>query len=309
MPIRYCILDYRIRRQSEVAVSALSPALLYGDSLFETLPVVETVPVFLAEHLRRLNHSATELGYVTRLKDGRVRVAIENLLTGNLLESGRLRLTLFRGSPGIGPGGLSGGEDSGPVALDDPPREHLLIQLAGLADRAPCAAALVRVNARDLDPLARHKTGNRLFYRLFRHWEEDVQLPGTGGLWLHPKGEDDRETLVVDERDRLLEGTASNLFLVVDGKALTPPRELGVLPGIARGRLLEDARLGAETAEITLRDLERAQEAFLTNSIAGVRPLLRIGGRTFDAAPGPVTRRAMAAFENKLMQDIGPHMP
>lgn len=308
MPIRYCILDYRIRRQSEVTISALSPAVLYGDSLFETLPVVETVPVFLDAHLRRMNHSAAELGYGSRLKEGRVRVAIENLLTGNLLESGRLRITLFRGNPGAGPAGM-GGEDAGPVSLADPAREHLLIQLDGLEDRAPCAAGLARVNARNLDPLARHKTGNRLFYRLFRHWDEGLAQATCAGVWLHPQEADDREVIVVDEQDRLLEGTVGNLFLVLGGRVLTPPRELGVLPGIARGRLLDDERLGAEAVELKLADLDRAEEAFLTNSIVGVRPVTRIGHRRFEDVPGPATRRAMAAFENKLMQDIAPHMP
>jgi branched-chain amino acid aminotransferase len=293
--IRHCILDYRIRRQDEVSVSALSPALLYGDSLFETLPVVETVPVFLDAHLERLNHSAAVLGYRSRLKGERLRAAIENLLTGNRLESGRLRITLFRGSP---PQAVS--ETGG----DGTAREHLLIQLDALEDRAPCAAGLARVNNRDLDPLARHKTGNRLFYRLFRHWEDPLPLPGGSTFWLHPRDADEREVLVVDERDRLLEGTVSNLFLVVDGVPLTPPRELGVLPGIVRGRLLEDERLGARAAELSLRDLAVAEEAFLSNSVTGVRPLLRVGPHGFPQAPGPVTRRAQAALEHRVLQEL-----
>lgn len=306
MPIRYCMLDNRILRQGEVTVSALSPALLYGDSLFETLPVVETVPVFLAAHLARLNFSAQALGYGTRLKEGRVRVAIDNLLTGNLLDHGRLRLTLFRGQSLQGlETALQADHELAPASAEAPP-EHLLIQVAALAGRASCAAGLARVNNRHLDPLARHKTGNRLFYRLFRHWD----VGGTAaGLWLHPHQEDDREVLVADEADRLLEGTVSNLFLVLDGRAVTPPRELGILPGIIRGRVLEDGNLPAEAGEIRLEDLERATEAFLTNSVVGVRPLTRIGGRVFAEAPGPVTRRVMASLEDQILKDIAPLLP
>lgn len=303
MATRYCILDYRLRRLGEVQVSALSPALLYGDSLFETLPVIETVPVFLGAHLERLNFSAAALGYRSRPKEGRVRVAIENLLTGNLQEQGRLRLTLFRGQALQEPEP----DESARTWPREAASEHLLIQLAGLEDRSPCAAGLARVNNRHLDPLARHKTGNRLFYRLFRHWDDGGQ--GEGRAWLHPRQDDDREVLVADEGGRLLEGTVSNLFLVLEGRALTPPRELGILPGIVRGRVLEDPRLPVGTGELTLDDLERAEEAFLTNSVTGVRPLTRVGARRFPEAPGPVTRRVMASLEDQLLREIGPRLP
>ncbi|MFA7331482.1 MAG: aminotransferase class IV [Candidatus Delongbacteria bacterium] len=308
MSIRYCMLDFRIRRQSEVTVSALSPALLYGDSLFETLPVVETVPVFLGAHLERLNFSAAALGYATRLKEGRMRVAIDNLLTGNLLEHGRLRITLFRGHglPGSSQE-LQADHDLVPVSAEQAPPEHVLIQVAGLEDRAPCAAGLARVNNRHLDPLARHKTGNRLFYRLFRHWDPGGSVESH--LWLHPHQPDDREVLVADEQDRLLEGTVSNLFLVLEGRVVTPPRELGILPGIIRGRVLANGRLPVRADVLKVEDLERAEEAFLTNSVVGVRPLTRIGARDFDDVPGPLTRRVMAALEDQILRDIAPLLP
>lgn len=308
MSQRYCMLDFRIRRQTEVTVSALSPALLYGDSLFETLPVVETVPVFLAAHLERLNFSAAALGYRTRLKEGRMRVAIDNLLTGNLLEHGRLRITLFRGQDPPAAGGEARADHAPPTLVpgaESP--EHVLLQVAGLEDRAPCAAGLVRVNNRHLDPLARHKTGNRLFYRLFRHWDSGGFA--AGHLWLQPHQADDREVLVVDEQDRLLEGTVSNVFLVVGGRAFTPPRELGILPGIIRGRLLETGRFPVEAQELGLGDVERAEEAFLCNSVVGVRPLTRIGARYFAEVPGPLTRRLMAALEDQILRDIAPLLP
>lgn len=309
MQVRYCILDYRIRRQTDVAISALSPALLYGDSLFETLPVVETVPVFLKAHLARLNYSAECFNYVSRLRQERIRVAVDNLLTGNLLENGRLRITLFRGSPGLSnAASLRGDSELAPVSLDEPHREHVLIQVDTLVDKAPCACGLIRVNNRHLDPLARHKTGNRLFYRQFRTWEHGGPARKQMFNWLHPSRMDEQEIVVVDELDRLLEATVSNLFLVIDGRIHTPPRELGLLPGIVRGRLLSDERLQCVSREIGLKDLELADEAFLTNSVVGVRPLTRLGNREFEQAPGPVTRRALASMETQMLEDIAPHM-
>jgi branched-subunit amino acid aminotransferase/4-amino-4-deoxychorismate lyase len=273
MRIHYCILDYKIRRLNDVTVAAITPALLYGDSVFETLPVVEAVPVFLKQHLTRLNHSAEFLGYSSRLKEERIRSSIDNLLTGNLMEKGRLRITLFKGSP---------------LDMD---QENLLILLDDTADRAPCEVGICKVNNRNLDPLARHKTGNRLF---FRH--------------LYRTMPDAEEVLLIDESDRLLEGTVSNIFLVIDGKIYTPPREVGILPGIQRGQLLKDTLLDVEVKTLYLSDLANAEEAFLTNSLVGIRPVTRIGPKEFSAVPGYNTRAAMASWENMLLGDISPYM-
>ncbi len=271
---RYCILDYRIRRSREVLIDAASPALLIGDSLFETLPVVETVPVFLEQHLQRLTYSARWLDYTSELRGERMRTAIDNLMTGNLMEQGRLRITLFR-------------RQSVPET-----EESLLITVEKLPERPPCSAGLVRVNNRDRDPLARHKTGNRLL--------QQQLLAGGGGM---------EEIVLVDERESLLEGTTSNLFLVLDGRACTPPREKGLLPGIIRGRLIQDERFPCEIRDLGFDMVSRASEAFITSSVAGVRALKRLGGREFGEAPGPLTRQAMAALEDQVLQDIAPYLP
>jgi branched-chain amino acid aminotransferase len=273
MAIRYCILDYRIRRINDVSIAAITPSLLYGDSLFETLPVVEAVPVFLKQHLTRINHSAEFLGYSSRLKEERMRSSIDNLLTGNLKEKGRLRITLYRGSP------------------YDVNQESLLILLDETADRAPCDVGICKVNNRHLDPLARHKTGNRLFFRHLYRTNPGVE-----------------EVVMIDEDDQLLEGTVSNVFLVIDGAICTPPREAGILPGIQRGQLIRDKLLDIQVKPLTLVDLQRAEEAFLTNSLVGVRPVTQLGPRRFESVPGIRTRAAMASWENMLLGDIGPYL-
>jgi branched-chain amino acid aminotransferase len=300
--MRYVILDFRIQRTGEARIGASSPALLHGDSLFETLPVMEAVPIFFDQHMTRLAHSMRALGFESVLDPDSMRSAVDNLLTGNLLEQGRLRLTVFRGLSHLGRSVDQRAEKAGLA-----PGEHVLIQLFPLEDLSPCAAGLARVNRRDFDPVSRHKTGNRLFYNLYRHWEGAHPLLDQAH-WLHPTMPDEREVLFVDELDRLLEGTVSNLFLVIGGKALTPPRELGILPGVLRGRLLAEPVLGAGVEELILHDLERAEEAFMCNSMAGVRPLCRIGGRQFDTGAGPVTRRAMAALEEEVLKDLLPHL-
>jgi 4-amino-4-deoxychorismate lyase len=97
---------------------------------------------------------------------------------------------------------------------------------------------------------------------------------------------------------RLVCATAANVFLVRDGRLLTPDiRDCGVA-GVMRGLVLEAARelsLSAEVVELRAADLDGADEVFLTNAITGVRPVGEVLGLRRYAAPGPVTRALLEA--------------
>lgn len=87
--------------------------------------------------------------------------------------------------------------------------------------------------------------------------------------------------LLADHSGRLLSGATGNLFLVLDGRLVTPPAGPGVRAGVMRGWVM--GRTDVHEIEIASDALHRAEEAFLTNSRLGVMPL-RIG----DVAPGPI---------------------
>src|SRR5438093_2663405 len=81
---------------------------------------------------------------------------------------------------------------------------------------------------------------------------------------------------------------------------VTPPLSCGALPGITREAVLDIARArGVATAEraFGLEALERADEAFLTSSLRGIAPLVRVGTRTLGrGVPGTLTRELTAAY-------------
>lgn len=84
----------------------------------------------------------------------------------------------------------------------------------------------------------------------------------------HTDGFDD--ILFLNEREEVTEGAISNIFILHEGRLLTPPLRSGVLPGVFRRHLLEtDAT--AEECVLTLQDLESADGVFLCNSIRGMR--------------------------------------
>jgi branched-chain amino acid aminotransferase len=97
------------------------------------------------------------------------------------------------------------------------------------------------------------------------------------------------EVLHTDTDGALLEGTVSNLFVVIGGVLKTPPLTRPILPGITRATVLAlAAGMGLETSEsdVFSADLEAADEAFLTSSLMLAMPLRKLGDTALR--PGPV---------------------
>jgi len=101
------------------------------------------------------------------------------------------------------------------------------------------------------------------------------------------------EAIALNENGRLTDGGTTNLFVILDGRLLTPPAAEGALPGTAR-RLLLESGLAAE-ASLAPAELGRAEAAFLTNALRLVFPLENLEGRALDPAH-PLIREAASLF-------------
>ena len=95
---------------------------------------------------------------------------------------------------------------------------------------------------------------------------------------------------MLDLAGRVVEGTQTNLFALVDGRLLTPPLDRCGVAGVVRGLVIEVAgQLGLPVAEEPLdpTQLERADALFLTSSLAGLWPVRELAGRSYDPARIP----------------------
>lgn len=114
--------------------------------------------------------------------------------------------------------------------------------------------------------------------------------------------------LLVDPVAGVLETTRANVFCVgADGVLRTPPTDGRVLPGIARGRVLElAASAGVEVREepFGIAALANAHEAFTTGSVRGIEPV-RALDRSAIAGPGPVTTALATALERRWLGALG----
>lgn len=113
------------------------------------------------------------------------------------------------------------------------------------------------------------------------------------------------EVLLCDASGRILEGTGSNFYAVLDGKLRTAGE--GMLEGIARHLLLEAAPaiLPVVLEPVTRDDLPQVTEAMMTSSSRGVVPITRIGDQPIgDGVPGPFTHRLGAAYDAHVETEL-----
>ena len=110
------------------------------------------------------------------------------------------------------------------------------------------------------------------------------------------------DAILLNERGRIVETTARNVFLVDGQGVATPPTYDGALPGVTRAALLELAsreRINARELSTSVDRLRSAQEVFLTGSGVGVLGIAAVDGHRYEA-PGPVTERFARGYAEIL---------
>lgn len=281
-PIRgqFVHLNGQLVPSARACISVFDRGLLYSDGVFETVRVYHGLPFALREHLKRLRRSAEFLGI--GLPRCEWAGAIAALLRRNRLvdTDAWVRITITRGvaAPALVP----------PVRITP-----TAIITAGPID--PSLATMQRTGVRaTLLPFARHDF-------LSEHKVLDY-LPAVLGKTMAARHHA-FEGLYVDEQGRITEGTTSNLFLWSRRQLLTPPL-VGILPGVTRRLVLHAATtagLRVRERPLSTADLQDADEAFLTSSLAEVVPIIDVDGRAIgNGQVGPQARQIQALYRQTL---------
>jgi branched-chain amino acid aminotransferase len=112
------------------------------------------------------------------------------------------------------------------------------------------------------------------------------------------------EAILLDDHGNVCEGSGENIFIVWDGRLVTPPPSASILDGITRKSVIQIARdLGVEVIErdIARAELYLADEVFMTGTAAELVPVREVDDHTIGAGePGEVTRAIQQAFEDAL---------
>ena len=280
----HCWINGKLVTRNDAKVSVFDHGFLYGDGVFEGIRFFHKSPFMLQEHLVRLRKSAKAIALEVPYGNQVIINAIEQVIDNFTEDSGYLRLLVTRG---VGPLGLD------PTGCTKPSLFIMADQLAIVSERIRTAGVkLIIASTRRLpnDSLdSRIKSLNYLNQILAR-------------MEANQAGAD--EAILLNQAGRVAEGTTENIFIVMEGKLLTPPVTEGALDGITRNLVIQLAQQnGISLAEspLTSYDLYNADECFLTGTGAEMIPVRKIDGRRMNACPGPVFQQLEGYYRNMIV--------
>lgn len=271
-------VDGELRDPAEAVVGAFDHGLLVGDGVFETMLAYGGRAFAVRRHLERLARSAAVLGIAVPPVE-QIRSGVEAVLKGG---GARVRVTLTGGD------GVPGSEKG-----TGAPR---LIVTATEFSGWPETADVVVV------PWVRNERGALAGVKATSYGENVVALE-------YARRRGGSEAIFGNTQGHLCEGTGSNVFVVWEGRLITPPLDSGCLAGVTRELVIELAREGGiEVFEenLKLRDLVEADEVFLTSTTRELQPVARVDGKLVANGAGEVSGRLRSAFKGLIERSIDP---
>ncbi|MFN4264045.1 MAG: aminotransferase class IV [Thioalkalivibrionaceae bacterium] len=272
---------------AEAALSPLDRGFLFADGVYEVIPVYQGRAFAWSEHYQRLERSLAAIDLPNPLTEtewrselGRLLRAVEDFDRAAGRDLGRYSIYLQL-SRGVAPRDHAYPLDAMPTAF---------AQITRMADPAPLQAqGVAAISIED-------KRWNRCDIKsvsLLPNVMAREEARRTGAA----------EALLF-RKDQLREGAASNAFVVLDGRVVTPPLAPDLLPGVTRNWVLKVvADLGLRWAEapVSIDDVSVADEIWLTSSTKEILPVVALNdGPVGAGVPGPIFTQVSTAYRLDL---------
>ena len=277
--------------KDDAKVSVFDHGFLYGDGIFEGIRLYKGNVFKLPKHIDRLFRSAKAIALEMPWSKQEVIDAVCDACRTNGLTDAYIRLVVSRGKGALG---LS------PKTCSDP-------QLIIIADQI------------QLYPDELYKNGLKAITVPTRRNSHAALPPMVKSLnylnnilaKIEAQNQGYQECLLLNSEGYVAECSGDNVFIVFEGKIITPPISCGSLGGMTRGTVIELAKkLGIEFVEkpITRFDVWTADECFLTGTAAKLIPLVELDSRPIGTGKvGDVTKKLTAAF-NEVAPLEGVHI-
>lgn len=270
-PHSFVLLNGRRTSARQARVSIFDRGFQYGESLIETLRVDRGQPVALDRHRARLEASARALGFPCPTFDW--AAAISRLVQANRLAHAEawVRITLTRGE---GPRRLLPPDVADPKWIITSGRID-----AAVVDARRKGVTVVTLGFGRGKALAEHK--HAFYFPSIIGKQHATEAGAFDGLFV--------------DQGFVQCATTANLFARIDDAWVTP-KGPGILPGVTRERAtaaLEAMGYSVAARRLHRRDLPRATEVFLTNSLCEVLPVIRIDGERVGSGRAGATTTAV----------------
>jgi len=241
-------------------ISVDDRGLLYGQSVFETIAVLNGQACLLDLHIKRLRLGCEVLGIPVDV-DLLIK-EIEHLISNS--HKLVLRVTITMAAGGRGYLNPENPESTRVLSLHEYPTHPTTHWEEGVK----LGTAAIRLAHQPA--LAGIKHGNRLEQVIARSEWRDT--------W--------HEALLLDQLGNVIEATQSNVFAIKDNQLLTPSLEAAGVAGVMREFVITNAYklgLSVKTMSLSVDDIEAADEVFLTNSVIGLWPVNRFNTRLYNS--------------------------
>lgn len=279
-PLPFAFLDGDFVAAADARVSAFDRGFLFGDGVYEVIPVYGGHAFHADHHLARLDRSLAGIGLDTPWDDDWWGSRIDELVTRNGSGDQSLYLQVTRGAE-------HGRDHRFPTRVE--PTVFMFSTATPARDPAVDRDGLKAITAEDFRwARCDLKTISLLANVLLR---EQAHAAGADEVILHRNG-------------RLTEASVSNAYIVVGGRVVTPPLSAELLPGVTRIVAFElCAALGIPVAEraLTVEELNAADEVWITSSTREIGPIVNLDGKPVgDGKPGPLYKKVRAAFDDLI---------
>ena len=269
-------IDGEFVRADQASIPVDDLAILRGYGVFDFLRTYGGKPIFLSDHVARLQHSATEIGLEMPWRPNQIVELVLETLARNSHTESNIRIV------------VTGGSSPDFITPSDQPR--LLILITALM-KAPDwwynrGVKIITLHAR----------------RSFPGAKSIDYIPATVALKA-ARRQEAVEAVYLDQADHILEGTTSNIFVFFDNQLVTPEKE--ILSGVTRKNIIQLAGelYNLEVRQISRNELLSASEIFITSTNKGVVPVIEVDQTVIgNGAPGNCTRELMNAFKAHTLQ-------
>lgn len=279
-PVSVCYLNGEYLPLADARISVLDRGFIFGDGIYEVIPVFAGRAFRFSEHLTRLKRSLDAIGITGSLESQDWTALVTGLLERNALSDASIYIQITRG---VAPRNHAAPKDCRPTlfAMASP-----LVLAAEIAPVAAISLADLRWARCDIKAIS-----------LLPNVMARTAAVEAGAY----------EALLF-RNEFLTEGAASNVFVVKDGKILTPPHSPFILPGITRDALVEALAGSADAVaevQVSRSVVESAEEIWLSSSTRDLVPVTTLDGKPVgDGKPGAVYRRALARYLEFKAQSI-----
>lgn len=273
-------LNGEFLRVDEAKVSVLDRGFIFGDGIYEVVPVYQGKAFRMAEHLNRLDRSLAALRITPPLDRAGWVDLVEQLLSRTTLDTCIVYLQVTRG-----------------VAKRDHqfPATPVTPTVFGM------------ISAWSPPPAAQRTQGLTAISIPDERWLhcEIKSVSLLGNVLAKQQAVDANADEVVQFRDGYLtEGSSTNIWVVSGGKLLAPPKNNLILEGIRyglMGELAEAAGIPFESRRISQQEVESADELMLSSATKEVLAIVTLDGKPVGSGkPGPVFEQLRAGYDARI---------